>query len=391
MDPFQRLPAELVGQILQDTADFAGVDSLISVSLHARATFQANSCTIFQGLVSSNSITSQPEIKKLLSSIALIHHPSICCTSLDQYMQLTNGEEGALESALCQQNSGLACRIFRIAAQTQRLACTCLSTLRQGLVTAVGTSPIRTKKATEPFSYIEEYRVYWALWLLRCYSDLRKAVDSRSTGPNWIWSRDEINKLDAYATLNGIHSFRAEQIWTVASILVELGPRLASPSTGESIELPHPSTAAWDLAPNTPIPFFSSFELSQSIEKEYSRLWCPPQAHIENPVTRAWFMTSHHFDRPAGQTMFFRFLSNQCLRGRPGRPRSAAMKDISPYRRSGVFLWDSWRMYSIGLQPNTSRERKPVPGGGFIEPRDRDIDTTDDYMSNWLEIAGVKQ
>lgn len=59
MDPFQRLPAELVGQILQDTADFAGVDSLISVSLHARATFQANSCTISQGLIYSNSITSQ--------------------------------------------------------------------------------------------------------------------------------------------------------------------------------------------------------------------------------------------------------------------------------------------------------------------------------------------
>lgn len=51
--------------------------------------------------------------------------------------------------------------------------------------------------------------------------------------------------------------------WTVASVLVvELGPRLASPSTGESQELQHASKVAWDLAPGTPIPFFSSFELA---------------------------------------------------------------------------------------------------------------------------------
>jgi hypothetical protein len=36
MDPFERLPAELVRQILQDTADFLGMESLILVSLRAR-------------------------------------------------------------------------------------------------------------------------------------------------------------------------------------------------------------------------------------------------------------------------------------------------------------------------------------------------------------------
>lgn len=177
MDPFQRLPAELVGQILRNAADFVGVDSLITVSRQARAIFQANSCLIIQGLISLNSITSQLEIKKLLSSIALIHRPSICCASLDEYMQLASGEEGALEPPL-QQNtdSDLACRILRIAAQIQRWTCVCLSALRQGLATAVGTSSTLTQKANEHFSYLEEYRVYWALWQLRCYSDLRKAA-----------------------------------------------------------------------------------------------------------------------------------------------------------------------------------------------------------------------
>lgn len=387
MDPFQRLPAELVGQIIRNTADFVGVDSLITVSRQARAVFQLNSSSIVQDLVSSNSITSQPEIKKLLSHIAFIHRPSIRCTSLDEYMQLANREEGALGLPFCQKDSDsdLACRILRIAAQTQRLACACLSALRQGLATAVGTSSNRTQMANGPFSYLEEYRVYWALWHLRRYSDLRKTA-----GQKWMWSREEINKLDSYTALSGIHDFRAEQIWTVASVLVELGARLASPSTGESQELQHASAAAWDLAPNTPIPVFLSFELARSIENNDSMLWCPPQTPIEDPVTKAWKLTVSYCNRPSGQTMLFRSLRQQALRGRPDRPPSVAMNNIRPYRRSGVLLWDSWRMYSTGLAPNTSRERRPAPGGGFIGPN-YDADTREDILSAWLEIAGVKR
>ena len=88
--------------------------------------------------------------------------------------------------------------------------------------------------------------------------------------------------------------------------------------------------------------------------------------------------------------MLFRSLRQQALRGRPDRPRSVAMNNIRPYRRSGALLWDSWRMYSTGLMPNTSRERRPVPGGGFIEPN-CDEDTREDILSAWLEIAGVKR
>lgn len=405
MDPFQRLPPELVSQILRNT-DFVGVDSLVSVSLKARAVFQANSRAIIQDLVSSNSITSHPEIKKLLSNIALIHDPSICCTSLDEYILLTNreGNENALESILCRQNSDLAHRILRITAQTQRLACICLLTLRQGLVTALGTLrslPIRTQKANEPFSYLEEYRVYWAIWQLKCYSDLRKAVDWRassstnsaegpSTDQNWIWSRESIEKLDAYTTFNEIHDFRAEQIWTVASVLVELGASLISPSTGESLALQHPSTVAWDLPPNTPIPFFSSFQPARSVGNDHSLLWCPPQTPVEDPVTKAWHLTLPSCHKSSGQTMLFRSLRHRALRGHSGRRPCAAMEDISPYRRSGVLLWDSWRMYSIGLMPNSSRKGRPAPGGGFIEA-DCEAVIGGDVMPNWFEIAGVKQ
>ena len=132
MDPFQELPAELISLVIQNTADFVTVDNLLSVSRQARAVFQVNSRAVIQDLILSNSITSQPEIKKLVTGIAIIHHPSIRCTSFDEYMQLASGE-GTLEHALSlgQRNSDLACRILRTAVQIQRLACNCLSTLRQ--------------------------------------------------------------------------------------------------------------------------------------------------------------------------------------------------------------------------------------------------------------------
>ena len=181
---------------------------------------------------------------------------------------------------------------------------------------------------------------------------MTNSAEGPSTSQKWIWSRESINKLDTYTTFNEIHDFRAEQIWTVASVLVELGAPLVSPSTGESLALQYPSTVAWDLPLNTPIPFFSSFQPIRSVRNNHSLLWCPPQTPIEDPVTKAWHLTLPFCHKSSGQTMLFRSLRHRALRGHGGRRPSAAMEDILPYRRSGVLLWDSWRMYSIGLMPN---------------------------------------
>lgn len=399
MDLFERLPAELISLIIQHTADFATVDNLLSVSR-----FQVNSRAIIQDLILSNSITSQPEIKKLVTSIAIIHHPSIRCTSFDEYMQLANGE-GTLEYALslCRRNSDLAGRILRIAAQIQRLACICLSTLRQGFVTAVGTSPIRANRAREPFSYIEEYRVYWALWHLRCYSGLRKAADPQASASidnaesssiclKWMWSRDDIKKLTAYNDFNEIHKLRVENIWNIAVVLVELGARSWSPSDGESVVLEFASRTVWGRGQSILIPFFSSFELAQSTAKDHhSLLWCPPQPPVEDPVTKAWKLTLPHCDEPSGQTWLFRSLQSQTFAGPPGPPFYSPMRDMFPYRRSGALLWDPWRMYSTGLMRNMSRGRRPIPGGGFVESDCGDAGAGRNIKSAWLEIADMKQ
>ena len=403
MGLFERLPAELISLIIQNTADFATVDNLLSVSRQARAVFRANSRAIIQDLILSNSITSQPEIKKLVTGIAIIHHPSICCTSHYEYMQLANGE-GTLEYALllCQRNADLARCILRIAAQIQRLACICLSTLRQTFVTAVGTSPSRAQRASEPFSYIEEYRAYWALWHLRCYSDLRKAADptasasinsteSASICQKWMWSREDIKKLDAYNDLSEIDKLRVENIWTVAVILVELGARSWSPKDGESAVLEFASRTVWGRDRSILIPFFSSFGLAQSVEKDHrSRFWCPSHPPIGDPVTKAWKLTLPYCEEPPGQTTLFRSLQSRTFVGKPGPRFYSPMHDMLPYRRSGALLWDSWRMYSTGLMRNMSRGRRPIPGGGSVES-DCGVGKGKHITPAWLEIANMKQ
>lgn len=88
MDPFLQLPVELICQILEDTADFVGVESLTSVSRPARAVLQANSPAIMQAISASHPIASQPEIKSLVSNIVILHSPSIHCATLDGFQQL---------------------------------------------------------------------------------------------------------------------------------------------------------------------------------------------------------------------------------------------------------------------------------------------------------------
>ena len=241
--------------------------------------------------------------------------------------------------------------------------------------------------------------MYWALWHLRCHSDLRKAADPKASASidntesaaicqKWMWSREDIKKFDACNDLSEIDKFRVENIWTVAVVLVELGARSWSPSDGESAVRQFASRTVWGRDRSILIPFFPSFELAQSIEKDHRSPWCPLEPPIKDPVTKAWKLTLPYCEEPPGQTMPFRSLQSQTFVGRPGPRFYSPMDDMLPYRLSGTLLWDSWRMYSTGLMKNMSRGRRPIPGGGFVES---DCGKQKHITSAWLEIANMKQ
>jgi hypothetical protein len=89
MDPFETPPAELIQQITISTGDFAGVESILIVSLRVKAAFQAQPA-ILQDLILSNSITCMPEIHQLCYNIGLLNTPSLHCPNLARYQETCN-------------------------------------------------------------------------------------------------------------------------------------------------------------------------------------------------------------------------------------------------------------------------------------------------------------
>ncbi|CAG8020427.1 unnamed protein product [Penicillium olsonii] len=372
MDPFQRLPVELMLQILEDTADFVGVESLTSVPRPARAAFHMDSWAIMHVISALNPITSQPEVRVLISNIVVVH----------KRLHKTTLVTEELEASQRAWRQEIACFLLHIAAQIQRLACVCLSRLRQEFASAVGASPLHAQRANGPFSWIEEYRIYWARWHLRSYSDVHKFKEEQFS----VWettgrlksrfSRD----IDVYPTSDGVFDFLKEAIWAVAITVEDLQACSPSEFPQRVLRPEHRSILSWNNEIDTP--FFTSFELPRSTETQYP-IWSPPPVPTQNLVTSCWFLLPDHCKQPPAQMSLFRSLRFQVMRRGTNK---RGMDDILRYRRCGVLLWDKWRMFSTGLYPNTFRERVPTPDGGFVDPGGPEARLSTSCLEKWLAV-----
>ncbi|KAE8143614.1 hypothetical protein BDV38DRAFT_276697 [Aspergillus pseudotamarii] len=374
MGTFENLPSEIIIRIIHDAADFVGLQSLLVVSPRVHAVFEAQPDRITEDLIVSNPMTTMPEIRNLIRYTALA--PTVHRSSLDNYI-----------GVMCESTSSVLPRdmsfaelhqLVQIAAQVQRLACVCLSTMQQNFISAVGATPagslcgaVRAQKASEPFSWIEEYRVYWALWHLVYYSILCETALSLPA--------DSIQRIHKSAFRNQMGIRRNEYIWTVAAVLSDLG---LHPSYGDS-EQQEPSKAFWDLPEETPIPLFTSFAFGF----ENYLTWSPQPVPESTPVISIWSRGVDSCDHSSVQTGRFSSYSKILLRGIPS---SAAMLDMRPFRRLGVLLWDTWRVFSVGLITKPRRGVIPTPDGGYL---DSDSDnspllTIQEDASIWLAMVG---
>lgn len=397
MDSFARLPPELITQIIIYIADFSAVESIISASPQVHAVFQAQP-SIVRDLIQADPITSFPEIQKLCNNISLIHSSLAQCPDLAHYQQACDRIPNfGYTEALC---------MLRLAAQTQRLACTCLTLIQNNLVSALCevpagslSGPDRVRKVREPFSWTEEYRVYSSLWHLQHYSYLRKAATER-----WGWDQASIQTLDAYDDWNKIIDIRnMERFWTVAALLSDLG---LNPSYGhypfqhkqrylaQDLEGEESSRAAWTFPRGTPPPFFSSFNLPPSrylTSGNGPPFWSPPPPPPETEATDAWWLTPKYRSWNPRHVSYLQLAASSASLDR--QPKSYSLLNLKPWRRLGMTTWDTWRIYTLGLFDFNRREAMPTPDGGLLEatPRDeRVLQQTPviDYVSRWLALIG---
>ncbi|KAL4955766.1 hypothetical protein BDW69DRAFT_182232 [Aspergillus filifer] len=115
-----------------------------------------------------------------------------------------------------------------IGAQIQRLAYACLVKLFENLRTAHNAIlPAEwlenPRRGSAPFQWIEEFRVYRALWLLQIHSDLRRALkaDQESDWGGWNWTPTGVDKIatesfgDSIALDHEVQGF--------ADVLIDIG------------------------------------------------------------------------------------------------------------------------------------------------------------------------
>ncbi|PYI05392.1 hypothetical protein BO78DRAFT_398139 [Aspergillus sclerotiicarbonarius CBS 121057] len=380
MDPFQRLPAEIIQQIIYYIPDFVGLESLLLVSERVQAIFQYDPCLVgLEDLLASTYISTMPDIPRKFHQVARIHSQSIGYG--------TDGDDIDSTSENYHMSSATLLQMIQIAAQIQRLACACLFTMRRNFCNAVETHlalSINNKDFAAPPSWIEEYRTYWALWHLRHYSDLQKpALDHLSFDD----CTTMVQNPDTYAAWNGLTSNeslipRVEEIWAVAAVLADLGLHVSYGSLRHH-QQDEPPEALWDVPQGTPMPLISSFKLP--LQALGYPVWCPPPVPDATVINDVWDRIVQASSIPSLVSMFFRTQVYDILIAR--RRTAKCMQDMRPYRRLGTFIWDAWRVYSAGLM--LFRVGKiPTPYGGFIEPSGPGLDKVRMMQTRWAALIG---
>lgn len=370
-DTFRALPVELMIEILQYIDDFYSLVSLTKVSPHAESVCAAYALTIlnqrtkyyslFYCSYSYRNENIPMPIRGIFRCIALMlsEPPSDIETVRRHFAYTQDCPWSVVPIPLCPKRASVvAFQLIQIAGRIQRLACLCLLTMVGNLHCAVSSSKLlgADRAATFiPFSWVEEYRVYQALWNLQLYS-----IYFYYTQSKWGWSDEEVQSL----SLEIPWQFKPkncdldEEIPSVTKVLTQLGlaPKqmyhlpLFDFDEMEQI-LDHgkcPPSCAW---PPPPIPqtYYMGEVWGQGPEDALVRL---------SRSARDWkHMTDSepYAERPLHPAVTFR------LDG-PERPLFQGM---------GLFIWDDWRMCAVGLShPNLEQRKSGLPCGPDGNPID---------------------
>ncbi|GKZ29770.1 hypothetical protein AbraIFM66950_006400 [Aspergillus brasiliensis] len=202
MEALSNLPYELLSMINAYAADWVGLESLLEVSPQLQELFNGDSDTqanseairLVESILQQNPVM-RYELHCLFRTVLKLRQPSVADVSLAEFM--AQDHSLSLMASPPSISPAMLKEMVSIAANIQRLACACLTTLLDRVrkvqpscwkkVVSDGTEPYQPREAGPP-SWIEEYRVYRALWHLQLYSDLSIA------GERLNWPQSEVEE-----------------------------------------------------------------------------------------------------------------------------------------------------------------------------------------------------
>lgn len=333
---FDGFPVELIVQQLQES-DFVGIKSLREVHSRVDDIVKENAAHIFRGLRNSHPVLVTDQCRNLFRRIALINHQSVLCHNIDEYILLLSIQTST--DLLLKNNPELSTYMFDLGAQIQRLACACLTTLHDKLDTALYPASDSTLAGEEElygaaysFSWVEEYRVYRALWYMCYHSDLHDALD------RWNWPSESISRLNESIIMLHIKGFIIYEIRQVKWALKKLGLRcVAEPR--------------WFRTKKGPLPLFPTITSFSAITPfscaEYP-VWPCPTLPAESDGNDIWGR-SFHASQAQSQALRCLWLCSIAVLNYATYFAVPHISTMRLFQSLGLFIWDDRRMFTLGL------------------------------------------
>lgn len=371
-DLFQKLPPEVILLIVKDTADFVGLDSLMHASKWIADLILHHLFDITEELLASFTMTRDGTESLFLIS-CLINEPGLKFSDLDDL------QSKFTELSLGNFNEKTIYRTLRQGAHIQRLACACISKLREnleiGLESAMDAEweqnlfPGWRQQMTAEASWVEEFRVYRALWCLQILSDIYHASGSvalQDGTRGWGWTSTEREKLPTFAFSVDA---KPNEPNCVAEALKHLGASCVVPSDD-----PVDAYIIGSASPRYLSPIFESLQVKGL--QNYP-IWTPPTppgrtmfGHPNNQsLESVWGRSPRSLSRSPGTAVWLnRYRTQRRIVHHP------PLRNVKTCHQMGLFIWDDWRLVSVGLgTPKGNKSRFPSPDfSRWFEPAPQD-------------------
>ncbi|OJI84513.1 hypothetical protein ASPTUDRAFT_122040 [Aspergillus tubingensis CBS 134.48] len=346
MNPFDELPCEILSIIIKEAADWVALESLLQVSLQVRRLFAGDGETpgnreaihIVKSMLTTNPMMHH-DLHGLFCKCIALRQSSLAVTSLEQFR---SGDHDQLSVVFNSSISQASLReMVHVAANIQRLACACLTTFLSRIRGIKPMCHLRNGSEVQyepreagPPSWIEEFRVYRALWHFQFYSDMLGAAERLKfpqedlellrTKP-LVWDNPPESLEPVLLSVNewlwGMFCEREDSFTDIPAVkrLLRCYPAYVDP-------LPDPS----------------------QLQDEYS-VWAPPALPIDKGPNDFWGQGSGMVNRRSGSTGFYSYCVDIDLSTPSTRRLHYCYADSPIYREMGLKIWDKWRLYCLGI------------------------------------------
>lgn len=324
------------------------MESLLEMSPRVLAIFSHNPVTMTEGILKHCPIMSM-ELHELFREVAFIHTPFTPINSLNDYeSHISSKDQNPRQKyQFRDRDPSVQTSVMRdmicVAAHIQRLACTCLNTMQRNMQIAASSNTLLPEtavhSAARQVSWIEEYRVYRALWHLKVVSNMKKAAqgiwiptypraNANSGWGGWNWTpEDQASISQWYSHRFNPDVFKSEffisqETWALSSIL-EI---ISNTSSGTS-SLPSPD--------------------AKSVKSYQSSVWSPNPQPLDPGMDISCFYSTKACFNEAPQRADWRHIRAPLVLATPSGP--VYMGGYQVLNRLGVFIWDRARMDGMGL------------------------------------------